>query len=327
MAHQLDAEAVDSRSFEDMDDAAAAISDLTDEPLEDDEEEEEDLEPEADEGDEPDDEEGDEDADEDDEPETAIEAPASMTPEEKEAFSQLSPEAQQLTRDFALRRDKDIQTGLERERAAQRQIKTEAAASLAEVQRTTAEQMAQIVQYYAPQPPPAYLAEQNPQAYIAQKANYDEQMAQYQQMVQPILNQFRQGEEGAKQAQEAFVAERDRELSQVPEIQDPAKRDAYIQKAFGLAESLGFDRDTIIADFSAGDIKLLHQAALWKEKAEKYDASMSGKMKAVRKGKTANAKAAQPIGSVKRQAKAKSRARLRSTGSVDDAAAAIASLS
>lgn len=326
MAHQLDAEAVDSRSFDDLDDAAAAITDaidLGDEP----EEEEEDLEPETEEGEEPDTDEGDEDADESEEPETAIDAPASMTPEEKEAFSQLPEEAQQLTRDFALRRDQDIQTGLERERAVQRQLKTEAAANTAELQRSTAEQMAQIVQHFAPQAPSAALAQQNPQAYIAQKANYDEQMAQYQALVQPIVAQFQQGEAGAAEAQKAFVAERDKELSQLPEIQDPAKREAYFAKAFGLAESLGFERDTIVSDFSAGDIKLLHQAADWKEKADKWDASMSGKMKTVRKGKTANAKAAQPLGSGKRQAKAKSRARLRTTGSVDDAAAAIAALS
>ena len=326
MAHQLDAEAVDSRSL-DTDDAAAAITELLNEDDEELEVEEEDLDPEADDGEELEDEEGDEDADEDDEPETAIEAPASMTNEEKEAFSQLSPEAQQLTRDFALRRDQDIQGGLERERAAQRQSKTEAAATLAEAQRSNAEQLAQIVQHFAPQPPSAALARQDFTAYSIQKATYDEQMAQYQNLVQPIVSQFQQGEQGVEEAQKAFVAERDRELSQIPEIQDPAKRDAYVQKAFGLAETLGFDRETIIADFSAGDIKLLHQAAGWKEKSDKWDNSQKQKMIPVRKGKAANAKAAQPIGSGRRQAKAKSRTRLRATGSVDDAAAAIAALS
>lgn len=326
MAHQLDAEAVDSRSF-DMDDAAAAIGDLIndDEELEESDEEEV-FDPELDEGEEPDAEDGDEDADEDDEPETAIEAPASMTAEEKEAFSQLPEEAQQLTRDFALRRDKDIQNGLERERAAQQQSKIEAAATLAEARKANAEQLAQFVQTFAPQPPSAALAQQNPQAYIAQKAQYDEEVAQYQNMVQPIIQQFQQGEQEEAQAQQAFIAQRDKELSQIPEMQDPAKRDAYVQKAFGLAESLGFERDTVIADFSAGDIKLLHEAAGWKEKADKWDASMSKRMKSVRHGKTAKAKAAQPVGSAKRQAKAKSRTRLRQTGSVEDAAAAIASL-
>ena len=193
MAPSLDdqAEAVDSRSFDTLGDAAAAIAEkmdgtLTDETgaavdedfddelnddLSDGEAEEESPKDEGDPEDGDPDDDGDD--DEDDEPETAIDAPASMTAEEKQAFAQLPKEAQQLTRQFAARRETEIHQGLEKSKSAQQAVRQQAVQSIAEAKQAAAQDFMTLANAYAPQAPDPALAQHNPSQYIAEKAQYD----------------------------------------------------------------------------------------------------------------------------------------------------------
>lgn len=331
MAHQHeDAEADGARAF-DMDEAAAALNDFIsdeDDPKEA-SEDDDDIELEDDlEGDEPTDEDDSEDEDdEDDEPETAIEAPASLKAEEKEAFSQLPKEAQQFVRQFATRRDSEIQQGLEQARTAQRNAESSAAQQVAEATQAHAEQLMAVAQATAPQMPGDELLATNPQAYLQAKARYDREKAQHDQFVQQIHAMHEGARQELDQAeQQAIQAEWREVITDLPEAKDPQQWKALLEELTPFAKNLGYT-DEQIASARPRDIRMVKRFRATQDKADKYDALMARKMERVRSGKTAKSNAAQPKGSGQRKARMKTRERLRNTGSIDDAAAAIANLS
>lgn len=319
--------AVDAPIVYDDDSAAAALDALEsgeDElPVDDDDiPEGEADEPEGDE-DEPEEQDDDE-----DEPETAIAPPASLTAEEKADWAQLPPEAQQKIVAIETRRTAEVQSGLEKARNAQRDAESAAASRIAEAERLHAEQLMTIAQRNAPQPPDDRLIDADPRAYLAAKARYERDVAQHEAFVQQVqaLHQ------GASQEQERLEAEAMKAMwsevaNDLPEARDPAQWQDLMTKLTPLALELGYP-DELLADATPQDIRAIKRAAEWKDKASKWDAMQARKMSGVRahKGKTAKPNAAQPIGSGKARAHAQATQRLKQTGSIEDAAAALAGL-
>ena len=322
MAHSLQEEATDT--VDDLDSAAAAISGLNLDEFADDAEPKDD-EDSTDEGelDLADDEE--EQEDEQGEPdEPVIDAPVSLTAEEKAAFADLDPKSQRYVADLEARRAVQVQTATTKAAEAQRAAEASAARADAEARAVYAQQLKALGAALAPERPDPMLAQTNPAAYIAQQAQYDALKAQHDEFVQ-------QAEAIGKDAEtamsEAEVAQRDRELMAIPEVANEATREEFFSRAIGEGKKLGLDMSQI-GHASAGELKALREIATLREKADKYDAATARNMQRVRDGKktkTTKPNAAQPS-SAEGRGYRESRDRLRQSGDVKDAAAAIARL-
>lgn len=317
--------AVDAPSSLTMDEAAAAFDDIfDDEPEGEEPEGEPDESDPVDEGDEPEDADDDSEDDEDEPEAPAIAPPASLTAEEKAAWAQLPPEAQQTLSAIEARRTTEVQKGLETARNAQREAQTAAAGRIAEAERLHAEQLANVAAAYAPKAPDPRLAEQNPAAWIAQKARYDAAKAQHDEFMQHVT--VMHGE--ASKEQERIEAETLTKMwaevkDDLPEAADQAQWHELLGKLAPIATELGYPLD-LLPQATPQDIRAIKRAFAWKEKAEKWDSFQSRKMVKVRNApKSAKPNAAQPIGSGKARAINSATQRLKQSGSIDDAAAAL----
>lgn len=323
MAHPNEgSEAVDVSESLGDDGAVAAFADYLeseDEELpEDDEPEGDDPDGETDEG-----EGADEDEQEGDEPETAIEAPVSLNADEKAVFAQLPPEAQRAWAASEARRNSQVQDATTKAANAQRAAQSHAAEAHSKAKAVFANQLAEFASHLAPQAPDPELARTNPGEYIAQKAHYDALKAQHDTLVQQV---GALGDEASHEIDQAFIQQRDRELLAIPEVANEETRTDFFDRAFGVAEALGYDRETLFRDANATDFKALAAAHGWKDKAAKYDAIMAKQMQRVRNAKTAKPGAAQPSGSGTARALKDATSRLRKTGSDADAIAAFTAL-
>ncbi len=290
MAHPATPEA--SRAPATVADAAADFENFlfADEDEQDDEPAPEGDEAEAEEGDDielDDEDEGDEDSG----PEPATAPPVSLTAEEKKVFAQLPPEAQQAWAASENRRNTQVQEATTKASNAQREAEARAAAADAEAKALYGQQLDQFVRAFEPVAPDPQLAYQDPARYIAEKAQYDAQKAQHDTLVQQVRGIAREAD---TQAQQTFIAQRDRELLTIPEIANPETRAEYIQRAFEVAGELGFDQAELTQNATANDIKALAKVAEWKAQAERYQKAMSRQMQKVRasKGKTLKPSAA-----------------------------------
>jgi len=323
-AHSDLQEAADS-PVDDMDSAAAAISRFYDETGDIDDREQSDdnnEQPEAESQSDDDDLDVTGEDEQDDEPETpAIDAPASLTAEEKAAFAALDPKSQRYVADLEARRATQVQTATTKAAEAQRNAEASAARADAQAKAVYAQQLKAFADHLAPQRPDPMLAQTDPASYIALQAQYDAARAQHDEFVQHVSAME---QEAGTAMTEAETAERDRFLMSLPEVQNEETRNAFFEKAIGAAKTLGLDLNGLNAA-TGQEWKALADVASWKEKAEKYDAALSRQMQRVREGKkatTAKPNAAQPSSSEGRGVKdAKQRAR--QTGSVDDAARAL----
>lgn len=323
MAHSRDtAEAVDaSVEHLDLDSAAAAIGRLgldEDEPAPEDEEiDADEPEPEG---------EGEDDEDQDDggdEPETAIDAPASLNAEEKARFAQLPEEAQRVIADVEARRAEQVQTATTKAAEAQRIAEANAARADAQAKAVYAQQLKVFSDQLAPQRPDAALATTDPSTYIALNAQFDASKAQYDDFVQQV--QALAGE-AQTQIDQAEVAERDRFLMTLPEVQSEDTRNGFFSKAIAAASVLGLDA-TALNRATGPEWKALRQVSEWKEEADKYRSASARQMQRVRdakKTKSAKPNAVRESGRTRGYSDA--RQRLKDSGSLDDAAAAITRL-
>lgn len=322
MAHPQTAEAVDA-PVSDMDSAAAAIDRLMggdDDPRDEDQPEE----GEQDQSDDQDDEldlSEDEDGEDDEPAQPAIDAPASLTAEEKAKFAQLPQEAQRYVADLESRRAAQVQQATTKASEAQRQAEASAARADAQAQARYAQQLKAFADHLAPQRPDPMLAQTDPATFIALNAQYDAAKAQHDDFVQQVATL---GEQAHQTIADTEIAERDRFLMTLPEVQNEQTRNAFFEKAIGAAKRVGLDVSGL-NNATGGEWKALRDVADAFEKADKYDAAMSRQMQRVRDGKktrTARPNAAQPSSSEGRGFRdAKQRAR--ETGDVKDAAAAL----
>jgi hypothetical protein len=263
--------------------------------------------------------------DEGDEPgEPAIDAPVSLTAEEKAKFAALPKDAQQMLADVEARRATQVQTATTKAAEAQRTAEASAARADAEARAVYAQQLKALGAALAPEKPDPMLANTNPAAYIAQQAQYEALKAQHDEFVQQAEAI---GTEAQTAMSQAEVAERDRALMAIPEVANEATREKWFKDAFEAADILGLDRSQM-DHATAAELKALNQVAAWRKDAEKYQAATARQMQRVRDGKktkTTKPNAAQPS-SAEGRGYRESRERLRQSGDVKDAAAAIARL-
>ena len=318
---QETAEAADVRSFDTTDDAAAALDALFAEEGDDEEE----TDPDAD-ADEADDDGEEQDDEQDDEPDTpAIEPPASLTADEKARFAQLPPEAQRMLSEVETRRNQQVQQATTNAANAQREAQAAAANAQMEAARTYADQYRQFVTAYAPQAPDPNLAYTNPQLYIQHKAQYDAEMAQHSKIVQQIDAMKAQADQHFAAQQQEWSRQQAAELMKVPEFADPAKRAVFLETLSNIGMELGFTPEAM-ADASASEILALKRAAEWKADSEKLKALQGRKMQRVRDAKSTKPNTAQPVGAGKARLRNDTMQRVRQSGDVNDAAAAILAL-
>lgn len=310
---------------DDLDSAAAAISNLDgvmdDDPKDDEDsasEEENDLDLSEDEED------GQDDDEDEHPPEDAIDAPVSLTAEEKAKFAALPKEAQQYVADLESRRAIQVQTATTKASEAQRSAEQAAARADANAQALLAQRVKAIAEAYAPEMPDPQMATYDPATYIALKAQYDAKLAQHNDLVQHAESI---GNEANQAMTQAEIQQRDSELMAIPEVANEATREEWFKKALGAADVLGLDRSQM-DHATAAELKALRQVADWREKAEKYEAATARQMQRVRDGKktrTTKPNAAQPS-SAEGRGYRESRERLNKSGDVKDAARAIAAL-
>lgn len=329
MAHQQDAGAVDAPvPVTDESSAAAALANLFGADAEGQSDEEQDSEAASegipDEGDlelEAEEQEGG-----DDEPDApAIDAPASLNAEEKAVFAQLPEEAQRAWAASETRRNMQVQQATTKAAEAQRAADARAAQADAQARAVYAQQLKAFADQLAPQRPDPALAQTDPATYIALQAQYEDARAQHEQFVQQVAAISQDAETQLTQAE---VAERDRLLMAIPEVQNEETRNTFFEKSIETAKTLGLDLAGLNSA-TAAEWQALRQVSDWKEKAEKYEAAMARQMQRVREGKKLKAtrpNAAQPQGSGERRAFQDAQQRLRKSGSVDDAAAALRNL-
>lgn len=199
----------------------------------------------------------------------AVVAPASLNAEEKEQFAQLPPDAQRAMSDIFQRRDREIQQGLEAARSAQRTAERTAADQTAQMQQHYAQQFNQLVQAFAPQPPPPELAQADPARYIALKAQFDHDSAQYGGLVQTISGMSQQSNQHFANRSQEWMQDQIGQLRSVPEFADDTTRQQFLEgvKATGL--ELGYTEDSL-HQADATDLIALNKVRAWKSDAEKW---------------------------------------------------------
>jgi hypothetical protein len=279
-----------------------------------------------DDGDEPEAE--DEEADEAEEQETVIPAPVSFNAEEKAVFATMTPEQQQAVAAIEARRNADVQKATTAAAEAKRNARSEAEAQLAQIQRQYATELEQYAKAFEVQEPDYSLIATNPQAFAQQMAYFKQAEAEKANLSQQSQAALRQAQQIEQQQQQQWEAEQQAILArEIPEWNDPAKRNELVNQLISIGRDLGFEDDAL-SNVDATELLALRKIATDRDKAEKYDKLMAGKMEAVRaaKGKpapmTAKPGTAQPRGSGQKRALTEATQRLRSSGSDADALAA-----
>jgi hypothetical protein len=227
----------------------------------------------------------DEQDDEADEPENpAIDAPVSLTAEEKATFAQLPPEAQAAWAASETRRNVQVQEATTKAANAQREAETRAAQADAEAKSLYAEQLAEVAKAYAPQEPNRNQYRDDV-SYLTACRAYDQRLAQHNNFMQQVQSMQ---VEAYQQADAAFVAQRDRELLAIPEVSNPETRAAYLDKAMSAVDALGYNKGELARSLTAQDVRNLAQIADWRAKAERFDQATARQMQKVRSAKGKN---------------------------------------
>jgi hypothetical protein len=231
-------------------------------------------------------------AGEEDEPDVpAIDAPASLNAEEKKVFAQLPAEAQQAWADSENRRNQQVQDATTKAAAKERDAQTALERADAQAAVHYAAQLKAWADTFRPQMPDPQLANMDPMRYIAEKAHYDAQVAQFNDLEQQIASVRDEAFGNAAQIdQRTRVAD----LMSVPELANPETRDTHVKWAREVVSELGLDPDAFEQNADSTDFKSLKRVDEWRTKAAKYDAAMSRKMQKVRsaQGKTLRPNAA-----------------------------------
>lgn len=279
----------------------------------------------AEDGDEPEAEEEEADEDEEQEEVSAIPAPVSFNAEEKAIFATMTPEQQQAIAAIETRRNADVQKATTAAAEAKRNARSEAEAQLAQIQRQYASELEQYAKAFEVQEPDYSLIATNPQAFAQQMAYFKQAEAEKAALSQQSEAAMRQAQQIEQQQQQQWEAEQQAILArEIPEWNDPVKRNELVNQLVSIGRDLGFEDDAL-SNVDATELLALRKIATDRDKAEKYDKLMAGKMEAVRaaKGKPApmtnKPGTAQPRGSGQKRALNDATDALKRTGSDADA--------
>lgn len=243
-----------------------------------DEEAPQDAEPEAE--DEPSDEDVEQ---EDDLP--AIEAPNSLTAEEKEKFKALPREAQEFTARRIGELEKGFATKAQEAAQAREAARTEALQFAAQLKAEAVEQLSRYAQQFEVRPPDANLFRSNPEAYAQQLEAYQYANAQREQAQRDAERATAERDQyNAALQQHEAQAFRQRLETELPEAFGEGGQ-KFISELAATAQALGYD-DNAIQNSSVEELKALKSVSEWKAKADRFDKAMSKKMERVREGKT-----------------------------------------
>lgn len=190
------------------------------------------------------------------------------------------------------------------------------------------EQLTQFVQQFqqggmiaAPKPPTGNF-QSDPIGFMEQKIAYDEQMQAFQQQQAQIQQLTQQGSAAQEKARKAYVAEQARTLvTLIPEFADADKAGEITRKISKAAmDSYGFTQEEIAGVTDARHVQVLNDARQWRElQASKAEVTERVKKTARPVLKSSGKSKSDPA----EQARAKQRAKLRDSGSLDDAVSLI----
>lgn len=220
----------------------------------------------------------------DDEPE--IKAPNSLNAAEKEAFSKLPREAQEMVARRVTQADTFAQQKAAEAQNARASVEREALGTIQQLQAT----YAQVVNQYAAQfdvpPPHPRLIAEDPDTYAYQLEAHQQSLAQRQQAQQQAGLLQRQAEETQRQiaaieAQQTEAVLKDK----FPEYLDPNEGPKLRQELGSIAIELGYPEEAL-NQVDATDILAMKAAHEWKAKAAKWDALQKDKMAGVRAAKS-----------------------------------------
>lgn len=315
----------DDSVYNSIEDAAAAFpSDLSeDDILAEEEENSEDI-PEQDEVDDDTDDVQDDDQDEgEEELEVPIDAPVSWGAEAKEAFNALPPKLQLQVVERESQREKFVNEKAQ-EAAEARKLAGQSQQNELQLQQVLAQQLNEISGRYAPVPPSQELAYSDPVEYNRQYAIYTAKSQEHEQFMQSIGGFNQEIENQIKQSENAaFQEDAQRVFKDLPELADIAAYNSLTEKLTPIALELGYSPD-VIAEAMPRDVLAMKRAAAWKADSDKLKALQSKNMERVRSSKkSAKPNAAQPNGSGKAINRNAALKRLKQTGSMQDAAAAL----
>lgn len=169
-----------------------------------------------------------------------------------------------------------------------------------------------------PVPPSAQMAQDDPLGYMEAKAKYDEDLGKFQIQRQQLAQQQQAAAQAQAQAQQAYLQEQMAELTKaIPEFGDAEKATKLKTDLVQFGTKLGYSAEEIGQVSDARAIQALHKAMM-------YDQIMAGKTKVEAKVKKAKplikAGAKKPQNTAAKQAQ-KQRAKLKKSGSMEDAAA------
>lgn len=259
----------------------------------------------------------------------AIDPPVSWDAEAKERFAKLPPEDQQYIADRESQRDKFVNTKA-MEAAQHRKAAETVTEQYTQLHRQYAEQLGTYAQAITPAEPDLALLATDPHAFAEQAQRYKQAMAQRDYLSQQAAEAKSRADQISQQ-QAVYQAQQDEAMltEMIPEYGDPVKRTEFLTNVIGVARELGWP-DDLIAQARPHDILAVKQAASWKADAEKWRGLQKAKMEPVRAAKTlpkvSKPGAAQPKGSARAQGLSDSLTRLRSSGDINDAAAAFRNL-
>jgi hypothetical protein len=233
-------------------------------------------------------EEGEEADETEDEPATAIDPPASLNAAEKEAFAAASPEAQQAWAAAETRRNAQVQEATTKASEAQRTAEARAASADAQAKAVFGKQLDEFIAAFEPEMPDPRAYSDN-LAYLTAEAQWRGEKAQHDALVQQV--RAIQAEAG-QEVDQAFLAQRDREIQAHPKIANHETRDTYVKGIMELASEVGLDVSNI-ANHATGEeflalAKVFDRLSTAEEKAAKYDKAVSRKMQKVRSARGRN---------------------------------------
>ena len=256
----------------------------------------------------------------------ASEAPHGLNAEDRAKFAQLPPEAQRLVTEIETRRNRQATEFGERAANAQRQAQADAARAAVQAKQVYAEQLHTFVSAYAPQRPnPANYSDM--QEFARDDAQFQYAAAQHQQLMQQVqgIGAEAQGEQG-RMRDAVLQQEMQKAKAALPDLADPVKGPKLVADLQGIAAEYGYGPERF-AEADAADFVALDKMLRDRRDADKYRAMVARKMQGVREAKkTTTPGVAKPQREQRQQAAKTATARLAKSGSVDDAAAAIAAL-
>lgn len=170
-----------------------------------------------------------------------------------------------------------------------------------------------------PTPPDVALASTDPVGYTQQKAEYDADLAKYQERVGMVQQQQILAQQQQQQQFVQFVQEQAQIVQDaIPELADPAKREAAHQRLMHTATSAyGYSETELNQITDARAYLVLNDAAKWRE-YQKRKADLQNR-KSDKGGKKKLRSAPQKRTDSKTVARDKQRQKLRKSGSLDDA--------